>query len=125
MSEKDERKIINRFLKAYLQKNDAVLTNSEIIKKYKEEINELCKFDTDTENEFGFVNTWWVFEEVSKALDYNIFNAEVENIGYKRTKRGLKNQPNELYRQDENGLIIVDDGKHESILDYIRELDWS
>lgn len=71
------------------------------------------------------VNTWWVFGEVSKELDYHIFNAEVENIGYKRTKRGIKVQANDLYRETSEGEIIVDDGKMESILDYMREIDWS
>jgi len=32
-------------------------------------------------------NTWWVFGEVSRELNYEIFMAEVENVGYKRTKR--------------------------------------
>ena len=31
--------------------------------------------------------------------------AEVENVGYKRTKRGEKPMPNELYRIDQDGKI--------------------
>jgi type I restriction enzyme M protein len=34
--------------------------------------------------------------------------AEVENIGYKKTKRGEKPMPNELFRTDDNGEILVD-----------------
>lgn len=34
--------------------------------KYAEEIDSLCKHDKDLEKEFGFANTWWVFEEVAK-----------------------------------------------------------
>lgn len=125
LSESEERELLNRFLKAYIQDKDNILSNAELIEKYMDEITELCKYDKDTQDEFGYVNTWWVFEEVAKELDYSIFNAEVNNIGYKRTKRGLKLQPNDLYREDKNGLVIVDDGKKESLLDYIREIDWS
>lgn len=125
LSEKEERELLNRFLKDYLLDEDNKLSNSELIEKYRDEIADLCKYDKDTQDVFGFVNTWWVFAEVSKELDYDVFNAEVENIGYKRTKRGIKIQPNDLYREDKDGLIIVDDGKKESLLDYIREIDWS
>lgn len=125
LSESEERKLLNRFLKAYIQEKDIEISNSELIEKYRDEIVELLKYDKDTQDEFGYVNTWWVFEEVSIELDYAIFNAEVDNIGYKRTKRGLKLQPNDLYREDKDGLILIDDGKMESLLDYIREIDWS
>ena len=125
LTDKEERELLDRFLKGYLQEVDKDLSNIELIKKYKSEIAELCKFDKDTQYVFGKVNTWWVFGEVSKELDYKIFNAEVTNIGYKRTKRGLKPQPNDLYRETDDGVIIVDDGKKESLLDYIREIDWS
>jgi len=50
--------------------------------------------------------------------------AEVEQVGYKRTKRGEKPAPNELYRIDEQGNIIVDDGKQEAALDYLRKIEW-
>ena len=124
LSTVDERTIINRFIKAYLQEEDDNLTNEEIINKYYEEIVELCKIEKDTEKEFGYANSWWVFEEVSKELDYDIFMAEVDKIGYKRTKRGEKVQPNELYRIDENGNILVDDEIEETVLDYIRKIVW-
>lgn len=62
----------------------------------------------------GFVNTWWVFEEVAKEISYSIFMAEAEQIGYKRSKRGEKVTPNDLYRIaiDDNGIenILIDDG---------------
>ncbi|MCC3385047.1 restriction endonuclease subunit M, partial [Enterocloster citroniae] len=87
-------------------------------------IDLLCKHDKDLEKEFGFVNTWWVFDEVAKSMEYPIFMAEVENIGYKRSKRGEKPQPNDLYREDKDGVILVDDGVKQTVLDYIREIEW-
>ena len=71
--------------------------SKEIIEKYKSELDELCKFDKDTTDVFGFYNPWWVFGEVAKHLDSDIFMAEAENVGYKRTKRGEKSMPNNLF----------------------------
>lgn len=124
MSLDEEREILHRFLKAYIIDIDSTLSNAELINKYKDELSDLCKYDKDTEKEFGFVSTWWVFEEVSKELNYPIFMAEVDNIGYKRTKRGEKEQPNDLFRTD-NDKILVDDGIKTTVLDYMREIDWS
>ncbi len=50
--------------------------------------------------------------------------AEVENIGYKRTKRGKKSMPNELYRINDKGEVLADDGKKDTVLDYLREVIW-
>ena len=125
LSIEEERKIINRFLKNYIEDEDFSLTNKELIEKYCDEIDELCTYDKETKDEFGFVNTWWVFGEVSKELDYNIFMAETDLIGYKRTVRGEKITQNDLYRTDENGKILVDDGVEETIVDYMRKnINW-
>ena len=70
------------------------------------------------------VNTWWVFSEVVKTISYPIFMAEAINIGYKKTKRSEQMRPNDLYRLDDNKQIIVDDGVKETILDYMREINW-
>jgi type I restriction enzyme M protein len=64
--------------------------------KYSDEIVKLSKYEKET-NAFGFYNAWWVFGEVAKELDYPIFMAQAENVGYKRTKRGINPMPNDLY----------------------------
>ncbi|ALC18063.1 type I restriction-modification system, DNA methylase subunit [Desulfuromonas soudanensis] len=87
---------IYRFLKDYLTPEDEKLTPKEFLIKYMDEIDNISKFERET-NVFGFYNAWWVFGEVAKELDYDIFMAEAENIGYKRTKRGEKPMPNDLY----------------------------
>lgn len=125
LSKAEERKILERLLKNYIEEKDSDLSNEELIKKYVDELIELCKFDKDTKDEFGFVNTWWVFGEVAKELDYNIFMAETDFIGYKRTIRGEKITQNELYRTDEKSKIIVDDGVQNTIVDYMRNnIEW-
>lgn len=119
---------LHQLLKDYIEKDDKKLILKELVEKYQDEITDLCKYDNDTTDSFGFVNVWWVFGEVAKELNYKIFMAEVENVGYKRTKRGEKPMPNELYRFiEENGKekILVDDGVLETALDHLRKIDWS
>lgn len=93
---KNIRKNIERFLKDYLTPDDTELTLNAILKKYNDEINNISKFEKET-NIFGFYNAWWVFGEVARELDCDIFMAEAENVGYKRTKRGENPMPNDLY----------------------------
>ncbi len=127
LTEQEEKEILTRMLKDYIQDEDQELSVKELVEKYQDELvgkNGLCKYDKDTKDVFGFVNTWWVFGEVAKELNYKIFMAEVENVGYKRTKRGEKPMPNELYRTDDRGEILVDDGVKETVLDYMREISW-
>jgi len=124
LTEQEEKDILARMLKDYWEEEDFQLLSKAIVEKYQDEIIELCKYDNDTKDIFGFVNTWWVFSEVAKALNYKIFMAEVDNIGYKRTKRGEKPMPNELYRINENNEVMVDDGIKETALDYLRLVQW-
>jgi type I restriction enzyme M protein len=124
LSDSEERDIILRMLKNYTEEHDSLLSTQDLIAKYNAELIELCKYDKDTQALFGFVNTWWVFGEVAKELNYKIFMAEAENIGYKRTKRGEKPMPNDLYRTNTKGEVIIDDGILETILDYMRIIQW-
>ncbi len=90
------QKNIYRFLKDYIIEEDKSLDIKELLEKYSIEISSLSKYEKETDV-FGFYNAWWVFGEVAKKLDYDIFMAEAENIGYKRTKRGENPMPNDLY----------------------------
>jgi type I restriction enzyme M protein len=87
---------IQRYIKDYLTPEDETLEVKELLEKYSKEIDSISKFEKETDV-FGFYNAWWVFGEVAKELDYNIFMAEAENVGYKRTKRGENIMPNDLY----------------------------
>ena len=68
-----------------------------MLEKYSEEIKDISKFDNDLKGEFGHVNVRWVFAEVAKDLSYEIFMSQVDNVGYKRTKRGENPMPNDLF----------------------------
>jgi len=132
LTEKEEKEILARMLKDYFEEDDKKLSSKELVEKYQDELENLCKYDKSIKDVFGFVNTWWVFGEVAKELNYKVFMAEVENIGYKRTKRSEKPKPNELYREGEviysndskHKGILVDDGIKETALDYLREVKW-
>jgi len=121
LSPNDDRILLNKILKDFIVSKDENLTNLELIKKYGDEINSVLQIDGDLSDEFGFVNTWWVFGEVAKELNYNIFMAETDKIGYKKTTTTEKITENELYRTNENGEIITDDGICTTILDYMRK----
>jgi len=93
----EERAILVRMLKSHITEKDSASTVSDLIDKYRSELADLCSIDKDHVDSFGYVNTWWVFGEVAQTFNYNIFMAEVDHIGYKRTKRGEKEMPNELF----------------------------
>jgi type I restriction enzyme M protein len=95
-NESNITKNIKRFLKDYITAEDASFAPKELLIKYSDELDSLAKYDKETQV-FGFYNAWWVFGEVAKELDYDIFMAEAENVGYKRTKRGENPMPNDLY----------------------------
>jgi len=124
LKESEEKEILAKILKDYIENEDKKLSAKELIEKYQDELKELCKYDNDTKDVFGFVNTWWAFGEVAKELNYKIFMAEVENVGYKRTKRGEKPMPNELFRTNDKGEVSVDDGITKTALDYMRKIEW-
>ncbi|MBK6937996.1 MAG: hypothetical protein IPH18_14795 [Chitinophagaceae bacterium] len=85
----------------------------EVLEKYEAEIIEISSIDKDTVELFGHCNSWWVFGEVSKEVDYNIFMGEAENVGYKRGKGKIKPMPNELF-DIEAAPLMLDTKKVES-----------
>ncbi len=122
--EQKRRQNVEKMLVSCIEKKDSKLSLKELVEKYNQELENLCKYDKDLVDNFGFANCWWVFGRVAKELNYKIFMAEVENVGYKRTKRGSKPMPNELYRENENGEILLDDEVLETALDYLRQIKW-
>lgn len=116
-TEKEIRINIEKYLKFHIVKDDKVLSIENLLNKYQKEIYETGKYDKDLVEQFGYYNNWWVFDQISNVLDYKIFMAEVENVGYKRTKRGEKSTINDLYDEEIAPLFIP----KESILDEYDE----
>lgn len=123
LTAREERALLRRMLKAYVTEQNTECSSNELIDKYYTELKMLCTADGDTKDAFGMVNTWWVFSEVIKASHGSIFVAEVDNIGYKRTKKGEKKTLNELYRE-KGGSPLIDDGISTTVLDEIRKINW-
>jgi len=120
----EEKELILRLLKNIVIPADKELSIEILLEKYSDEISSICRIDKDTKDTFGMVNTWWVFGEVAKELSYPIFMAEADHIGYKRTKRSERSQPNQLFRRNAEGEIVVNDDIRETILDYVRDINW-
>lgn len=120
----EEVALLRKMLKHYISDADGCLDTNGLIGKYREELELLCKPDKDTKETFGPVNTWWVFSEVAATLDYSIFMAEAESIGYKRSKRRERLMQNELYRTNTAEEILIDDGNETTILDAMRKIVW-
>ena len=124
LSEEQEKECLLSLLRSLIPERNKSLPLNEIITVHRSEIDMICKIDKDTKDTFGMVNTWWVFGEVAKELSYPIFMAEAEHVGYKRTKRSEQKRPNDLYRVDSDARVIVDDGIKETVLDYLRDINW-
>ncbi|MFC1991460.1 restriction endonuclease subunit M [Chloroflexota bacterium] len=91
------RSNLSKFLKIEFSPEDSGMSIPNLLKRYKSEIETFSISDNDVSNICGFVNTTWVFEKTTKEIDEPIFMAEVDDIGYKRTKRGEKKRPNQLF----------------------------
>lgn len=123
MTVKEEHTLICEFLKDFLVEKDKQLDVDSLIEKYRLELSDLCSYDKDTVDAFGYVNTWWVFNEVSRHFDYEVFMAEVDNIGYKRTKRGEKETQNDLYSLEYAPEIIDFEYIRDEYQNNINELE--
>ena len=121
LTEEQELNIVLNLLRGTILEEDKNLPLGDIIKKYEEDLLDVCK--PDLSSTFGFINTEWIFRETVEKFNYPIFMANVESVGYKRGKRGEKKTVNELYREKEN-RTLVDDGKNLSVLDRMRKIKW-
>ncbi|MBE6825589.1 MAG: restriction endonuclease subunit M [Ruminococcus sp.] len=124
LTEKEEADVIMTMLQSYLSPADKDKSAVELVTKYRSELALITKIDKDLQDYFGYVNVWWVFSEVAKQLSYDIFMAEVDSIGYKRTTRSEKETINELYRSVNNNEPVVDDNVIETVLDEMRKIEW-
>jgi type I restriction enzyme M protein len=88
------------FLQLELSEDDAVSSLPELFEKYRLMIEGTAETDTEANGPFGVVNSRWVLREVTKTLDRRIYAAEAEQVGYKRTKRGVRLQPNDLFDRE-------------------------
>lgn len=106
-------------LKRLIQDNfieeDSELSLNRIKQKYEEDIK-LADLE------------WWVFSQISSEIDYPIFMAHADEIGYKRGARKEGTRPNQLFQTvetQEGREIIVDTSAPKTILDYlVKSIAW-
>jgi len=120
-NEETIRENIFRFLKDYLDENDKKLGISDILRKYEEEVSEISTYDTDMTDFVGFCNVRWVFSEVTNEQPYRILMCEAENVGYKRTRRRENPMPNDLFKTNKEGEVLINIDDPSSLLDHIRK----
>jgi len=119
-TESETRTNIERYLKDSMEEEDKKLPIAEVLKKYTEEIYDLSSKSSLNDE---WVNDWWIFGEVSKEQDYPIFMAKAENIGYKRTKRGERPMPNDLFEEVDGKIDLSD--RTDRVLNLLRkEVKW-
>lgn len=117
-------KLLKQLIFEEFDEKDSSLSLEELKKKYKEYFSKNNIFYVDED--------WWIFRKVSEEFNYQIFMADVQNIGYKRTTRWEKTEKdgisNELFNtNDKNGkkLFIIDTNSPQNALDHMRrEIKW-
>ncbi|MDI2586601.1 N-6 DNA methylase [Psychrobacillus sp. NEAU-3TGS] len=113
---------IDRYLKDFIIDSDKELDVKDLLVKYQEEIDEVSKIEKETDV-FGFYNAAWVFGEVAKELDYNVFMGEASHVGYKRSKKGTeKVMPNDLYDLEFAPLKIEEESVLQELEDKLQKL---
>ena len=96
-TEDDVSANLARFLQVDLTPAEAALPIKDLLESKAALIDDAQLVDTDTGDIFGYVNVSWVFVRIAAELDHRIFIAEARQVGYKRTKRGERPQPNDLF----------------------------
>lgn len=108
-------KHLRLYIGSLYEETDNDLSNSRLKEKYEEDIKAV-----DAE--------WWVFNKISRDLDYPIFMAHAEEIGYKRGTNKEYTRPNELFSSrevDDQRILEVNIANPRKILDYLlKQVDW-
>lgn len=91
------RSMTLKYLRNYVDIGDEKLPLTELLRKYLGAVKEIGKQDMALKELIGLGNPWWIFGEVAPLFDKRIFMADAENVGFKRTKRGERLMPNNLF----------------------------
>jgi len=114
----DKRKQLVVMLKNYIREEfedgDEKLSYEDLKSKYSDFINK---------TPFRIDANWWIFSKVSEELDYDIFMANVEEVGYKRTTRWEKERPNDLFatsKVENEETVSINTKEPKTVLDNLR-----
>ena len=113
-------KLMKEYIREEFEPADEKLTFADLVKKYKTFFEKGTSFKIDRD--------WWVFSKVSKELDYSVFMANVEEVGYKRTTRFEKVRPNDLFNtmnKENIEEIKINTATPNKVLDHLRrDVKW-
>lgn len=98
-SESKAISILSTFLGREFDVNEKIGVKAALL-KYKRALDSSLEVDRDIAGEVGYVNATWVFRKVANELDVRFLCAEIENVGFKRSKRGERSQPNDLFDKE-------------------------
>jgi type I restriction enzyme M protein len=118
---------ITQLLRDKFPKDTSKLRLSELVETAYDEIVEATDLNyTEDPKGQNYCNAWWCFAEVASQSEFQteIFFAEAEQVGYKRTTRhpaGMP-RPNDLFAVDETGQLMVDTEDPKTILDALRKI---
>src|SRR5205085_1245452 len=116
---------VARLLRDRAPRDAGAMTLPELLEAAYDDIVEAAALNyTEDPEGTPYCNAWWCFAEVTAQpqFDYEIFFAEAEHVGYKRTTRhpdGIQ-QPNDLFQADGEGNIVIDTENPKTILDHLR-----
>jgi type I restriction enzyme M protein len=100
------KNIVKQFLKGLYPNDKEFPSFRELLEYVYDDVLEVANLDyPDVSGRDNYCNSWWVFGEVSKQFDFPIFFAHVDNVGYKRSKRGELDK--DIPVRDERGEIVA------------------
>lgn len=124
--ENNDIAVLKQYLKDYYP--DGKIEHDMLLERIYDDIIDVSELDypnwnisTAKKYASGYCNSWWVLGNTISSFDEDIFMAEAENVGYKRTKVSYEIRENDLYSSDNNDNIIIDTNKPKTILDHIKK----
>jgi type I restriction enzyme M protein len=103
----ENKNILRKFLKQFYPEERQFNSFKELFEYIYDDILEVAVLDyPQIKGQNNYCNSWWVFGEVAKHFNYSIFYAEIENIGYKRTKRPPE-RDKDIFLKNDNGEIVA------------------
>jgi len=109
-----EEKAVRLALKSYLrgmwEERDDVAPLQDILERHVDDLVAVSEINDafgllenqSKQTPYAYVNSWWAYNEVAKNMNFSIFLAEAQEIGYKRGKKNREQpRPNNLFRNSD------------------------